>query len=333
MKQKYHYVYKIVDSEGYYYIGLRSSYLPPDKDPYMGSGKNLKLAQKIKGIANFKKEILKQFSTRQEASNYEAELVTMDLVNDPKCYNSILGGELYNPSLGKIWVTRYDKISNSYSELLIFPDKLDEYLKNGWTRGLKLNVDRSGVKNSAYGKHWIKKTIDGELKAKLVSPDELDSFLKSGWVIGGINTMSDSIRRSINKDRVWINKDQVYKMVLSSELNNYIDDGWRLGGKRSDNKRAWISRFQDSVLEVKRIDEKDIQSYLEDGWVKGRKGFPKLPKIRKSMKGDKNPAYGKVHIHRLIGGEVIHKLVEKNELQNYLSSGWMIGIKDKSNQK
>ena len=334
MKKKYHYVYKIIDSDGYYYIGLRSSYLPPEEDSYMGSGKSLKLAQKLKGINNFKKEILKQFSTRQEASDYEAELVTIDLVNDPLCYNLILGGELYNPSLGKIWITKFDKSSNNHINLLIFPNKLDEYLNNGWKKGLKLKLDRSGIKNSAYGKHWVRKIIDGELKAELISPKDLNRYLEDGWEIGGINTMNDSIRKSINKDRVWINKDKNYKMVLKAEVNNYLNDGWKMGGKQFDNKKAWVSKLRDdNTVEVKRIDEKDIQFYLENNWVKGRKGILKLPKIRKSVKGENNPAFGKVHVHKLENNKIIRTLINKDELENYLNNGWITGIKNKSNQK
>ena len=101
-----------------------------------------------------------------------------------------------------------------------------------------------------------------------------------------------------------------------------------------DNKKAWVSKLRDdNTVEVKRIDEKDIQFYLENNWVKGRKGILKLPKIRKSVKGDKNPAFGKVHVHKLENNKIIRTLINKDELENYLNNGWITGIKNKSNQK
>ena len=68
-----HYLYKITNKvNGKYYIGIHS--FPKDKgltplnDGYWGSGVLIKRAIKEEGRENFKKEILKTFSTREEAS-------------------------------------------------------------------------------------------------------------------------------------------------------------------------------------------------------------------------------------------------------------------------
>lgn len=59
----------------------------------MGSGRELKRAQKIYGIENFVKTILKFFNSREECANYEALVVNKQCISDPMCYNIVLGGD------------------------------------------------------------------------------------------------------------------------------------------------------------------------------------------------------------------------------------------------
>ena len=91
---KHHYTYiieNLINKKKYY--GVHSSYILPDKDPYMGSGCDLKLSFKKYGKHNFQKTIDKFFETREEASLYEAKIVDFDWVNDPNTYNHRLGGD------------------------------------------------------------------------------------------------------------------------------------------------------------------------------------------------------------------------------------------------
>lgn len=62
----------------------------------MGSGHRLFLAYEKYGIENFSKEILKYFDTRQEALDYELEIVNEELVKSKECYNIVLGGRQFN---------------------------------------------------------------------------------------------------------------------------------------------------------------------------------------------------------------------------------------------
>lgn len=103
-----HYFYKItnINNKKYYYgihSLLKSENKTPDTDGYLGSGIDIQKAVAKEGRENFTKEIIKTFSTREEASNYEAENVTMKEVNDPNCYNRIPGGDGYSKSMiGKV---------------------------------------------------------------------------------------------------------------------------------------------------------------------------------------------------------------------------------------
>ena len=87
----YYYVYLIVNLiNGKYYIGAHAT--NNLHDGYMGSGYLIQAAIEKYGVEYFVKEILRYCDTREEMFEYEAELVTQDLVDDPMCYNMKLGG-------------------------------------------------------------------------------------------------------------------------------------------------------------------------------------------------------------------------------------------------
>lgn len=73
------------------YIGVHST--NNLDDGYMGSGKLIIKAIKKYGIENFKREILYQFDTAQEAYDKERELVTEKIINNNEYYNLREGGK------------------------------------------------------------------------------------------------------------------------------------------------------------------------------------------------------------------------------------------------
>ena len=102
-----HYVYKITNkiNEMFYYgihSTLKSLKKEPINDGYWGSGTGIREAIKKEGIENFTKEIVVILNTRQEIRKKEAEIVTINLVKDPKCYNRVIGGG--DSPLGKVCV-------------------------------------------------------------------------------------------------------------------------------------------------------------------------------------------------------------------------------------
>ena len=151
--KKYHYFYKITNNiNNHFYYGIHST--DDLDDGYMGSGVRLNYAYKKYGIENFSKEILKFFDSREECAEYEAEMVTEQLVHDDNCYNVSCGGEYFN-TLGTVSVrdkdgkcfrvSKYDEkyLSNEYIPVaynhVIAIDKTtnikvsipkDEYYKN-----------------------------------------------------------------------------------------------------------------------------------------------------------------------------------------------------------
>lgn len=127
-----HYFYRIDNiKNGKFYYGIHSqrkdSGKTPENDGYIGSGTALSKAKKRDGIKNFKKTIIKIFSTRDEARLEEMKIVDENLIKNPNCYNSALGG-------GTLIITSGSVIVNYKNEKLrknkFFLISKDEYDKN-----------------------------------------------------------------------------------------------------------------------------------------------------------------------------------------------------------
>lgn len=84
-KEMNHYVYILKFVDGMKYIGVRSTHLTPKLDTcYLGSGSALPDRNRDTCV----KIILKTFSTRKEATEYEKYLIdTLDCVNSSNYYN------------------------------------------------------------------------------------------------------------------------------------------------------------------------------------------------------------------------------------------------------
>jgi group I intron endonuclease len=88
----YHTVYETTNLvNGKFYIGKHSTTNP--NDDYLGSGVALIQAIQKFGPENFSKTILATFDTKQEALEYEKEIVTLELVGRRTNYNLKEGGE------------------------------------------------------------------------------------------------------------------------------------------------------------------------------------------------------------------------------------------------
>jgi ribosome-binding protein aMBF1 (putative translation factor) len=90
---KYYYVYKITDKKRKkYYIGSRTSEIPPDQDlghVYFSSSTNRKFITEQRKTPNqFIYEIIKTFSDIEQALKYETELIQQkNALNDKNYYN------------------------------------------------------------------------------------------------------------------------------------------------------------------------------------------------------------------------------------------------------
>jgi hypothetical protein len=114
-----HYVYRIVNKKNNkQYIGVRS-YADPHNDAYMGSSKIMNNLYRLEGVDCFAKEVLKVFSTRKEAEDWEASLLTEEFCNDPNTYNICSTGQMSDGKHGfrkELWFDYYEAIRYKYSQ-------------------------------------------------------------------------------------------------------------------------------------------------------------------------------------------------------------------------
>lgn len=88
----FHFCYRTINMlDGMFYLGKHST--GNLKDGYIGSGKLISRAIKKHGRKNFKFEILCFFDSSDLAYEFEEVLVCPMMVEDPKCYNLVVGGE------------------------------------------------------------------------------------------------------------------------------------------------------------------------------------------------------------------------------------------------
>lgn len=93
IEKNHNYFYKITNLvNGKYYYGIRSCDELPDSR-YMGGGTAIIKAIKKYGRENFLKEIIIDYPTRKEASDHEARVVTIELIQLEECYNCRTGGD------------------------------------------------------------------------------------------------------------------------------------------------------------------------------------------------------------------------------------------------
>ena len=82
----FHLLYKITNKvNGRFYVGIHSTC--NRDDGYLGSGKRIKNEILKYGTQNFVKEIIAEFTNREELLLAEMDLVNEELLSDPKCLN------------------------------------------------------------------------------------------------------------------------------------------------------------------------------------------------------------------------------------------------------
>ena len=100
----YHYVYQVENLvNGKIYVGKHST--ENMDDGYMGSGKAITAAVAKHGIENFRKTILKEFSTAEEALSYESSIVDDVFLQRCDVYNLVVGGQGNEQGLNAYWRT------------------------------------------------------------------------------------------------------------------------------------------------------------------------------------------------------------------------------------
>lgn len=205
-------------------------------------------------------------------------------VNDPR----YISGELEIVSkrnkggLGKRWM----KKDNDY----IFTDDFARKEKEGWVYESPM-IGRNGTTTDMI---HIKRGNE----SKMIRKGQISKYLNDGWIIGR-NTKP-------NANKICIHKDGSNKYISPSHLNEYLANGWQTGGTSRnigkltctlDGGQTWVqlNKNDERVLSgiaktsaelnptcsgliyihkentEKRIKIDDIEIFLNDGWIRGRK--------------------------------------------------------------
>ena len=198
--KKYNYFYKITNTKsGEYYFGVHST--DDLDDGYLGSGTRIKEAIEKEGKENFNKEIIKFFSTITEALEEEARVVTKDLVDDPMCYNMVLGGGGYNNnSLTVIDTELGIKVVISPEEYQNNKDKYESLVE--------------GKNNGMYGKMWITNGKDNTIIDK-------NSNIPEGWRKGMTVLDTKKIKEASTK-RIMNSKREVIILDAKGRANSFL---------------------------------------------------------------------------------------------------------------
>lgn len=287
MKHKYNYFYKITNNiNNHFYYGIHST--DNLDDGYMGSGSRLHLAYKKYGIENFTKEILKFFDTREECANYEMEIVNETLVKDDNCYNIKIGGDSFctcgtitaKDKEGNItfvypddprWISG-ELVGSTKYNITCFDNILNKYVHIPKT---EYDTNRDRYNSIMTIKHIVYDTI---LKKHLfIYKEDIDKTRHKG-----VNTNKILCKDNTGKYYMVDNNDERYlsgKIVPiwkdrkhSEETKNKMREkfkksGHQKGEKNSQYGTCWIMKNNKSI----KIKTNELTTYLNDGWVKGRK--------------------------------------------------------------
>ena len=128
--------------------------------------------------------------------------------------------------------------------------------------------------------------------------------------------------------------------VLSEETKLKISKNnkrARLGVKLSDDtklklslaKKGKVTKAKNCVyitndITSKRVPEEEVQTYIEQGWRRGRKKFSEqaCKNISTGHKGQKAPNKNT----KWMNNTKINKCVKLEEIENYLNDGWQLGM-------
>ncbi|QGZ15750.1 homing endonuclease [Acinetobacter phage vB_AbaM_Apostate] len=243
----FHFTYVTTNTvNGKKYYGLHSTF--DLNDGYVGSGKLLKQAIKKYGIGAFKRDILEFFSTREEASAAEMELITEEVINSKMYYNLNPGGD--NCSGGHSQQTK-DKISSALSG------------KNNPMYGVRTPIEErhkfagfSGRTHTLEAKLKISKANKG----KILSPEAKANISKAqrGVSRGLGKPKSETHRKNISKAKTGANN---YKFdPRPIKASNDVEELF------FDNKKQAAQYFNTGTSNISKACDKIYQTCLGYTW-------------------------------------------------------------------
>lgn len=162
--------------------------------------------------------------------------------------------------------------------------------------------------------------VDGRIIEHRISPTE-ETKRKISKANKGYVVLSEP-RKKIslaNKNRVWVIKDNIDKMVKKNEVKEYIKKGWLLGRDTSTLTSTKNYKWIHNDNERKLIPIKEIQNYLNSGWRLGSNSKHVISDKNKIaiLKRTKNSIW--------INNGKKHKRISKEQLIYFQNNNWKLG--------
>ena len=251
-EKRYNIVYRTtvcVENNTYYYIGKHSTNVL--EDGYIGSGPRFRRFLREHPNSKISREILSTWSTVEEALEEEERIVTLGMLRDPLCLNSIRGGGSFDTT-GRV---------PSQKERENQSKKLKGHPVSEQQRRLVSEKLRGRVGNTK-GRIWV---CLGE-EQHLVDPQNLQEWLDAGYQKIRPKASSQGVEK-FHKNSVWIHKGEESKIIRKEELEEYLKHGFSLGRVLGKGKRVWMVKEGEKPKMVK---IEDISNFEKSGWIKGR---------------------------------------------------------------
>ena len=253
-KKKNYVVYQITNKlNNKIYIGVHIT--ENIKDKYMGSGSNIKKAIKEFGIENFEKIVLFNFNNKDEMLEKEKELVNDEFIKNGDTYNIILGGGFNTENI----VVVKDKYGNNQSVHKTDPRYLSGEL-------MCINNCLINVKDENNNIFKININDDRFLSGELVSINKGTLNVK--------DRNNNIIQVSVDDPRyisgellpIWTGRKHTEETKRKIGEKNSLH---QKGEKNSQFDTCWIYNL--NIKESKKIKKSELDEWLLNEWLKGRK--------------------------------------------------------------
>lgn len=305
--KRYHYVYRITNiKEKRHYIGVRSSYCIPSEDlgiSYFGSSNDAFILHQKRNRNEYAYYVIQLFDTRELANAHERYL--------HEIYNVGTSVRFFNGrnQSSENWCTAGKrKLNDGKVEIFVKPDDVNKYLELGYLMG---RIERKYTQ--------LRTTVinDGNFEYKIL-PEETDQYVANGYLLGGLPM------KEIQKFKLSLSHTG---KTLTQEHKDNIGIG--CSKPKSENMKAKLSETRTGLIYINNsITEKIINpinliDYVYDGWKEGKLPMPEHQKeaISKGSIGKPGTIDGKIRIN---DGKT-EKFIFKNELDEYLELGWLLG--------
>ncbi len=191
----------------------------------MGSGKLVTKAIAKHGLENFRKHIIKEFDTSEEAFEFEKSIVTEEFVADKNTYNLVEGGfgtfSGANGWYAKHPEHRLETLAKMRAGLLKRL-RTDEEFRMQYCNTISLRTKRlfAEGKLKNFRSDWTGN------KAKKHTQESKDA-------IGRANAVHQSGAGNSQFGTVWIRNEEHKnsKRVKKEDLQHWLDNGWIIGRK------------------------------------------------------------------------------------------------------